>query len=169
MLRSNRFASALKAHIQAIRGFATAADVNKINVVFGSQTGTAMAFAYDAVDALEEAVRDGKTRFATSTEVAVLDAVEADPSKLFVEDAFNILILACYGQGEPTDNAKKLYKWMVTEMPASVPGSFAVFGLGSSKTHCEFYNVVGTRTDEALAKAGCKREMPMGYGDDSDR
>lgn len=66
--------------------------------------------------------------------------------------------MATHGEGEPTDNAKKFYEWIIdTERSGSeLPNlKFSVFGLGNKQY--QFYNAMGKRTDENLARLGAQR------------
>lgn len=58
-----------------------------------------------------------------------------------------VLMLACYGMGEPTDSAREFYDWIMHPSRDIEAASgqldfsklrFAVFGLGSSKTHGQY-------------------------------
>lgn len=58
-----------------------------------------------------------------------------------------VIVVACYGMGEPTDSAKEWYDWLMSaEREAEVEAGtldfsgmrFSVFGLGSSKTHGQY-------------------------------
>ena len=136
--------------------------MSDVVVAYGSQSGTAMSFAADLVDALEEGgVED----------VELLDLDQFSPDDTLASCKVFVPVMACYGQGEPTDNAKHFYEWaMDGERSAEMNGiNYAVFGLGSSKTHAEFYNVVGQRIDRRLEEMKGRRLMPFGEGDDSGR
>jgi len=96
--------------------------------------------------------------------------------------------MSCYGVGEPTDSAKPFYSKIMTSgvspqqqqpgtlctppPPPPPPGfprdlRFTVFGLGSSKTHKNNYNIVGKSLDHQLFSLGANRVFDWGLGDDS--
>lgn len=82
-----------------------------------------------------------------------------------------VLINSCYGQGQPTDSAKPLYDWIMSPDRASAASlrnlRFSVFGLGSSKTHGRYFNVIGRTLDSRLEELGGLRVFVRGEGDDS--
>ena len=143
-----------------------------IKVLVGTQTGTAMGFAQCLRDSAEE-------RGITTMEVVNLEDYE--PSYLLSgKDPQVVLVMSCYGVGEPTDSAKPFYSKIMTsgvspqqQQPGTLctppPGfprdlRFTVFGLGSSKTHKNNYNIVGKSLDHQLFS---NRVFDLGLGDDS--
>lgn len=78
-----------------------------------------------------------------------------------------MLVVATYGEGEPTDNAQEAYKLFAEEEHeanelASV--NYLVFGLGN-KTY-EQYNAIGKFWDAKFEALGAHRLFEMGLGDD---
>ena len=76
-------------------------------------------------------------------------------------------MMATYGEGEPTDNAAKFYKWLKSDEVESdylQKLKFSVFGLGNRQY--EHYNKMGKDTDKFLAKFGGNRFYTYGEGDD---
>ncbi|CAG9955728.1 unnamed protein product [Clonostachys rosea f. rosea IK726] len=133
-------------------------------VIFGSQTGTAEAYA-------SRLSQDGRSTFSLTT--MTCDAEEydwADDLHNIGSDQVLIFVLASYGEGEPTDNAADLYEAILgladqttgRELPNLI---YAAFGLGN-KTY-EHYNKVVHDIDGALQKLGARRLGPVGEGDDA--
>eukprot|EP00455_Lapot_gusevi_P000133 TRINITY_DN10054_c0_g1_i1.p1 TRINITY_DN10054_c0_g1~~TRINITY_DN10054_c0_g1_i1.p1 ORF type:complete len:670 (+),score=138.47 TRINITY_DN10054_c0_g1_i1:132-2141(+) len=131
-----------------------------VRIFFGSQTGTAQGFAEE----LSHGV------LAKKTKCELLDLADYNPSQLSQEAAACVFVVSCYGQGEPTDNARNFYDWLMSgeRAPESLSGvKFSVFGLGSSETHASHYNVVSKAVDKKLEQLGATRLFPLGLGDDS--
>ena len=78
-----------------------------------------------------------------------------------------IFIVSTYGEGEPTDNAKEFYGWLMDGMQDQLSLQtlkFAVFGLGNS-TH-EWFSQCGKNIDKRLGELGANRIFPFTPGDD---
>ena len=131
-----------------------------LTVYFGSQTGTAEAYAHALV---AEGIGHGfKADF-----VDLEDFCEKDFLK--VEKA--IFVMASYGRGDPTDNATQFYEWLQNksgDMSGEHLSSvlFTVFGLGNKQY--ERYNMMGRTTNELLEKLGARRMFEYGEGDDNE-
>jgi NADPH-ferrihemoprotein reductase len=106
---------------------------------------------------------------------------EAPPEKLVGLEKGNqeshsddaiILLLSCFGTGQPTENAKSFIQWLNSDNEAAKSllrnRNYAVFGLGNSRTHKQNYNIVGKKADARLEELGGKRIHALGLGDDSE-
>lgn len=134
-------------------------------IIFGSQTGTAEDYA-------TRLGKEGASRFSLRTMIADLEDYDFDDLSSVPDDHTIILVLATYGEGEPTDNAEAFYTF-ITEKADDVDGAvslsnlnYAAFGLGNSSY--EQYNAVARRIDGALKKMGANRLCPAGEGDDGE-
>merc|ERR1711991_1125221 len=79
-----------------------------------------------------------------------------------------LFLVATYGEGEPTDNAKELWTWLNdecdTEQRPLESLRYGVFGLGN-KTY-EHYNWMGRQINKRLGELGAQSVVPYGEGDD---
>mmetsp|Transcript_1048 Transcript_1048/g.1493 ORF Transcript_1048/g.1493 Transcript_1048/m.1493 type:complete len:684 (-) Transcript_1048:78-2129(-) len=146
-----------------------------INILFGSQTGTAIEFG-------KEIENEGKE---SGFKVRLLDLEDIPHTKEGIKDSIKsvhgqrakaVFLMATYGEGEPTDNARpfvdKLNEIYSSrdEDPSNTTFladvDFAVFGLGN--TDYEHYNAMGKFMDNILPKFGAKRVVNIGLGDDNE-
>lgn len=136
-------------------------------VLFGSQSGNAQEFA-------EKLGREAHTRFSLRSTVAEIDECTYQNLHKLPENTIVFLILASYGDGEPTDNAEQFYNLLNNEdddgpfHKLREHGlhnlSYAAFGLGnSSYAH---FNAVIRKVDEKLQLCGARRHGPLGEADD---
>jgi len=131
-------------------------DKKNVKILFGSQTGTAEDFSRILA---EEITSYGY-------EADVVDLEEYDREQLEFEK-FLIFCVATYGDGEPTDNAKEFYDWLIEEdkEPDLLKNlKFTVFGLGN-KTY-DHFNSVARVFDKRLEELGATRIYRRGEGDD---
>ena len=75
-------------------------------LLYGTQTGTAERFAKQLKSEL-------LLRYGDDTVFEVIDAEEYKAEEQLVKEHMVFLLLATYGDGEPTDNAAEFYIWLV--------------------------------------------------------
>jgi len=127
-----------------------------IKIFFGSQTGTAEEFSRKLAS---EAKR-------YKFDPIVTDLEEYDFEELATEK-FVMFVVATYGEGEPTDNAREFMQQLIDPShPSDLLSAvqFTVFGLGN-KTY-EHYNAVARQVDTRLEELGAQRIFKRGEGDD---
>jgi len=123
-------------------------------VLFGSNTGSAEAFA-------QRIGSDAHAR-GFASHVAPLDEYAG---KLPIEGAI-VIVTASY-EGQPPDNARQFVAALSGLRPGDLSGAhFAVFGCGN-RQWARTYQAVPTLIDEALAEAGATRIAPRAEADAS--
>jgi NADPH-ferrihemoprotein reductase len=128
----------------------------KMLILYGSQTGTAEEYANTLA---EEASRS------FGFNAVPVDMVDYDPEEL-AEEKLVVFLIATYGEGEPTDNARDFYDWLRDNSQSRdvLNGvNFTVFGLGNKQY--KIYQAMGRYFDKRLPELGAKRVFEAGEGD----
>eukprot|EP00540_Astrosyne_radiata_P017133 CAMPEP_0116826404 /NCGR_PEP_ID=MMETSP0418-20121206/2509_1 /TAXON_ID=1158023 /ORGANISM="Astrosyne radiata, Strain 13vi08-1A" /LENGTH=639 /DNA_ID=CAMNT_0004455033 /DNA_START=436 /DNA_END=2354 /DNA_ORIENTATION=- len=138
-------------------------DSKPIKVLYGSQGGTAQIFALQAAELLEEKYPDDVVTTSGLDEVST-------PSENLEDNAIHIFLVSVTGVGEPPDNARHFYEWLMTKSSGEIgpKSDYAVFGLGNKVAHPNHFNVIGKNIDKKLEEIGAKRVFALGLGDDGD-
>ncbi|KAL4458551.1 hypothetical protein ABPG75_013416 [Micractinium tetrahymenae] len=143
---------------------APAADTrDRCTLLFGTQTGTAERFAKSLRAQLE-----GK--YGGSTAFEALDIEHYDHAARLAKEKLVVLLMATYGDGDPTDSATDFWTWLSEAAEAgSEPDllqgvSFAVFGLGNRQY--EHFCAMGRKVSKAMKALGASEVTPRGEGDD---
>ncbi|KDD75551.1 FAD binding domain-containing protein, partial [Helicosporidium sp. ATCC 50920] len=136
---------------------------SRVLIVFATQTGTAERFAKSLRSELESRFGGGEVSF----EVAPVEKVSTRGLR---SEKCVILLMATYGDGEPTDDAVDFHESLLTasrapDAPSSLRGlSHAVFALGNRQY--EHFCAVGLQAHAALARLGSAALLEAGTGDD---
>ncbi|KAH6828609.1 P450 reductase 2 [Perilla frutescens var. hirtella] len=118
----------------------------KISIFFGTQTGTAEGFA-------KAFAEEAKARYQQAN-FKVIDLHSSSWPRR-------------YGDGEPTDNAARFYKWFTEGKDKGdwlKNLQYGVFGLGNRQY--EHFNKIAIVVDDIIVEQGGKKLVPVGLGDD---
>ncbi|CAH0045285.1 unnamed protein product [Clonostachys solani] len=134
---------------------------NKDLVVFwGSQSGTAEEFA-------NRLARECYSRFGLDSMSADLSDYDPESLSSIPESKIAIFILSTYGEGDPSDNAAGLLRYLQHKPSQSLANiQYAAFGLGNS--NYQHYNRVVDVVATAIDGLGARALMPLTKADDAD-
>ncbi|KAF0985083.1 hypothetical protein FDP41_000122 [Naegleria fowleri] len=127
----------------------------KMLILYGSQTGTAEEFSNTLA---QDAKKYGFNAISK-------DMVDFSPEELSQEKLV-VLLVATYGEGEPTDNARDFYEYYKDTSLAndSLSGvKFSVFGLGNKQY--KIYQAMARFFDKRFEELGGERFFDKGEGD----
>lgn len=128
----------------------------KLNILYGSQTGTAQ-------DVAEYIWRESKKYHFHGT-VRAMDQYDV---KSLIQEELVIFVCSTTGQGNVPDNMLEFWKFLLRK---SLPGnsliglSYAVLGLGDSSYNQ--FNFVAKRLNRRLQQLGATELIPVGLCDD---
>lgn len=135
-----------------------------VYIYYGSQTGTAMGFAHAFAKVLKKKTDNAGRKYG----IKVVDLQQFKP-EVFQQGGLHLFITACFGHGEPTDNARAFYRWLFAQdsVPFLHKTFFAFFGLGQSRNYPERYQQVTKEMDKRMGEIGAIRYLPRAEGDSS--
>ena len=132
--------------------------IEKVKILYASQTGTAQMFAMQLADALE------LDEFTPLSEAStVLDQ--------WSDDTLYIFIVSTAGVGEPPENGRAFYEALLQKRQKEAENnskiSYSIFALGNSAAHANHFCAFGQDLHASLKAVGAQPAMPLFRGDDA--
>lgn len=152
--------SKLKNKVQAKFFFKSSFLFRDTSIYFGTQTGNAHMLA--------DELNNDFAELNLPSQVYDLQEYQENFFKDLEKKNNVILITACYGEGEPTDNAKDFFKFLMSDEAKEKnlkDLNFTIFGLGNKTCFLERYQMVSKDIEKRLKEIGSNMIYPRGEGD----
>lgn len=130
------------------------------SIYFGTQTGNAHMLAEELNNDLSELNLPCQVYDLQNFRDSFFEDLEKKKNVIF--------ITACYGEGEPTDNAKDFFNFLMSNEAKEKnlqAINFGIFGLGNKTCFPERYQMVSKNIEKRLKEIGSNLIFPRGEGD----